>query len=234
MRIGGLQKTSVIDFPDRLSCTVFTVGCNFACPFCHNGDLAKGKTENLLSENYFFEFLDKRKNVLEGVCITGGEPCLQKDLVEFCQKIKKTDLALKLDTNGSRPEVLERLLKKNLLDMVAMDIKSCFGDYGKTTGVKINLVNIKESIKLILKSGLEYEFRTTVVPGLHDEKSLVKLAEELRRSGGKEIIWMLQKFRASQNCLDKKYRKKKSFNDEEMEGFFELVKKILPKTSLRE
>jgi len=235
MRIGGLQKTSVIDFPGRLAGTVFTMGCNFACPFCHNGDLARGKGE-LLREDEFWRFLKKRKNILEGVCITGGEPCLQADLGVFCERIKKMGLAVKLDTNGSRPEVVEELLEKGVLDMVAMDVKNCFDDYGNVSKPAVFdvLKKIKKSIRMIVESGIEYEFRTTVVPGLHDEKSLVKLAEELRGLGGKNVIWVLQKFRGNPNCLDKKYRKKKSFSDEKMEGFLEVVRKILPKTKLRE
>ncbi len=231
MKIGGLQKTSVIDFPGRLACTVFTVGCNFACPFCHNKSLVDGKGIELIDENYFFEFLKKRKNILEGVCITGGEPTLQIELADFCRKIKAMGLAVKLDTNGSRPEVLGKLMP--LVDMVAMDVKSCWEDYERTTGVKINLINVKKSIKLIWESGVEYEFRTTAVPGMHNRDSLIQLAEELKELGGKEVVLVLQKFRASENCLDKRYRKMKSFSDEEMEGFLKGVRAVLPKTTLK-
>ncbi|MBU3935711.1 anaerobic ribonucleoside-triphosphate reductase activating protein, partial [Patescibacteria group bacterium] len=173
-----MQKTSVIDFPGRLACTVFTQGCNFACPFCHNKDLVGGKEVELVGEDYFFKFLKKRKDILEGVCITGGEPCLQPGLLDFCKKIKETGLTIKLDTNGSRPETLEELLKEKVLDMVAMDVKGQFGDYKKITKLKITNyeLRIKESIRTILESGVEYEFRTTVVPELHDKTSLVKLA----------------------------------------------------------
>ena len=238
MRIGGLQKTSVIDFPGRLACTVFTVGCNFVCPFCHNKSLVDGKGIELIDENYFFEFLKKRKNILEGVCITGGEPTLQVELADFCRKIKAMGLAVKLDTNGSRPEVLEKLLAGGFLDMVAMDVKNCFSKYRKTIQVESQKFKVeswvKKSIKMILESGLEYEFRTTVVPRMHNGDSLIQLAEELKELGGKETIWVLQKFRANENCLDKRYRKMKSFSDEEMEGFLRGAREVLPKTTLRE
>lgn len=238
MIIGGLQKTSLIDFPGRLACTIFTQGCNFACPFCHNKDLVKGKGKGLIDEDYFFDFLEKRRNILEGVCITGGEPCLQTDLVGFCQKIKSFGLEIKLDTNGSRPEVLEELIRgaiheSPVLDMVAIDVKARWEDYEKAVGVKVDLENVKRSMEMIVKSGLEYELRTTVVPKIHNRGSLIQLAKELKELGGKNVVWVLQKFRASENCLDKKYRDMESFSDDEMEEFLKAVKKVLPKTELR-
>lgn len=234
--IGGLQKTTLIDFPGRLACTVFTIGCNFRCPFCHNKDLVslknfrrKGLKE--LSEDSFFDFLKKRKKILEGVCITGGEPTIQPDLVEFCQKIKDLGLEVKLDTNGSNPKLVEQLIKNHLLDFIAMDIKSCFADYPKATAVSFPLEEIKRSINLILKSGLEYEFRTTVVPGIHHKKNLIKLAKELKNFSPK-LSWVLQQFQPK-NCLDPKYLKVKPFSKEKMEEILKSLQMILPKTKMR-
>ena len=249
MLLGGLQKTTLIDFPGRVACTVFTVGCNFRCPFCHNKDLVvlrdyKNKRIDRVEEEEFFEFLKKRKKLLDGVCITGGEPTLQQDLIEFCQKIKKLDLEVKLDTNGSNPSMLERLIERELVDFIAMDVKTTFSEYGKAVGINVStqergngrfwIGDIKQSIKLILKSSIEYEFRTTVVPGIHNKKNLVKLARQLvDLSGGEQLNWTLQKFRP-QNCLDPAYLKIIPFSDEQMKVFLKLVQKVLPEAKLRE
>ncbi len=241
MLIGGLQKTTLIDFPGRVACTVFTVGCNFRCPFCHNKDLVtldnfrKSGLERM-SEQSFFEFLDKRKKILDGVCITGGEPTLWQDLYSICQKIKDLGLEVKLDSNGSNPKILKRLIDKKLIDFIAMDVKTAFGDYAKailkfkTKNAKL-ITNIKRSIRLILKSRVEYEFRTTVVPGIHSQKNLVKLAKQLK-TFNPQIIWVLQKFRP-QNCLDPQYLKIKSYSDQQIDDMLKAIRKILPQTKLR-
>lgn len=242
MLIGGLQKTTLIDFPGRVACTVFTIGCNFRCPFCHNRDLVifelfeKSGIKNI-SEKDFWGFLESRKKVLDGVCITGGEPTLQIDLVDFCKKIKELGLEVKLDTNGSRPEVLEKLLNNKLVDYVAMDLKGVLEDYKKIVGVGMETDKIKRSMELILESGLKYCFRTTIVDGLHDERALKRLAEEIKLIGKskkvspKKIVWLLQNFRP-QNCLDEKYLKKKSFEPEELEKFIRGLRKIIPEVRI--
>lgn len=257
MLIGGLQKTTLIDFPGRVACTVFTVGCNFRCPFCHNKDLVtlKNFKESRLqpiSEQSFFEFLEKRKKILDGVCITGGEPTIQPDLPPFCQRIKDSGLEVKVDTNGSNPKMLKKLIDKKLVDFIAMDVKTVFGDYAKTffkikdlrskikdTEQNSKLIcNIKKSIALILKSGLEYEFRTTVVPGIHNKQIIVKLAKELREiafiihNSLSIIHYVLQSFRP-QNCLDPRYLKLKPFSDNEIQAILKSAQPILPKTKLR-
>ncbi|MFC1711104.1 anaerobic ribonucleoside-triphosphate reductase activating protein [Patescibacteria group bacterium] len=244
MLIGGLQKTTLIDFPGRVACTVFTVGCNFRCPFCHNKDLVtlKNFKNNGLKqymEAYFFRFLEKRKKILDGVCITGGEPTLQKDLANFCEKIKKLGLEVKIDTNGSNPEILKYLVEKKLVDFFAMDIKTTFSDYKKVVGSNFKIENIKKSINIILQSGLEYEFRTTVVPKIHKAKTLVQLARDLinqakaiKYAKPSKINLVLQNFRP-QNCLDKKYLKVKPFSEKEMQNLLKLVKKVLINTKLR-
>lgn len=237
MLIGGLQKTTLIDYPGKIACTVFTVGCNFRCPFCHNKDLVtlnlfKNSGITPVSEKEFFNFLEKRKKLMDGVCITGGEPTVQKDLTQFIKKIKAMGLAVKLDTNASNQEILKKLIKNNLIDYVAMDLKSNFENYGKTVGVKIDIEKIKKSIEILLKSGTDFEFRTTVVPGLHNKKNLVKLAKQLKDLQLNKS-WYLQNFRP-QNCLDKSYLHKKPFTPLEMKEFVESVQQITPTAKLRE
>jgi len=234
MLLGGLQKTTLIDFPGRVACTVFTVGCNYRCPFCHNKDLVnfnsfkKAKLE-LISEDYFFKFLEKRKGVLDGVCITGGAPTIWKDLPGFCKKIKDLGLEVKLDTNGSNLKMLKELIKKKLVDFIAMDIKTVFEDYSKA--IEVKLPAPIESIKLILQSGLEYEFRTTVVPGIHDKKTLVCLAKQLKKIKT-DFSWVLQQFQPK-NCLDQAYLKIKPYSSKEMKAILIDVCKVLPKTKMR-
>ncbi|HUV46737.1 MAG TPA: anaerobic ribonucleoside-triphosphate reductase activating protein [Candidatus Bathyarchaeia archaeon] len=241
MIIGGLQKTTLIDFPSRVACTVFTVGCNFRCPYCHNRDLVswdlfKKSKIKPIKEKDFFEFLEKRKKILDGVCITGGEPTLQPDLCGFCQKIKAMGLEVKLDTNGSNPEVLKQLIDKKLIDFVAMDIKTAFGDYAKTVFKSKNknsalIYKIKKSIKIILESGLEYEFRTTIVPKIHTRKKLVGLVKQLK-SLDTEFKWTLQQFRP-QNCLDPDFLKVQPFNERELENILTGIKKVLRQTKIK-
>lgn len=236
MLLGGLQKTTLIDFPGRVACTVFTVGCDFRCPFCHNKDLVtlklfKESGIKPLKEKDFFNFLKKRKKILDGVCITGGEPTLQPDLINFCKEIKELGLEIKLDTNGSQPKILKQLINKKLIDFVAIDVKSSFQDYKKATGVNFSILKIKKSIKLVLKSGLEYELRTTVVPGIHNKTTLLKTAKELK-SLDNNISWTLQQFRPK-NCLDKDYLKIKPFTNQELKLILKSVKVIVTNTKLR-
>jgi len=240
MLIGGLQKTTLIDFPGRVACTVFTVGCNFRCPFCHNKDLITPKLFQKsgikpISEDYFFKFLKKRKKILDGVCITGGEPTIWKDLPNFCKKIKNLGLEVKLDSNGSSPGVLESLINKKLIDFIAMDVKSSFDKYQNAIKLKEQsskfIELIKKSIKIISNSGLEYEFRTTIVPGIHNKEIMVKLAKDLKKIIG-SCNYYLQSFRPK-NCLDKKYLTIKPFTDKQMKEILSAVKKVLPKTKLR-
>lgn len=235
MRIAGLQKTTFLDFPGKLSCVVFTLGCNFACPFCHNGDIVdvSGHGESLISEDSFFDFLRKRVGVVEGVVISGGEPTIQKDLEKFARKIKKMGYQIKLDTNGNRPDVLKKLLEKKLIKYVAMDVKNCFEKYSQTTGVTIDIGNIKESMDILKNSKIEYEFRTTLVPGLHDLKGVRIMVEEIEKFGGKNAKLYFQNFRP-QGCLDKKYLEKKSFSIKEMREFLKVGREVVSDCELRE
>lgn len=198
---------TLIDFPGKIATTVFTVGCSFRCPFCHNPELVlscnlQPATRNLIEEE-FFMFLKKRKGKLEGVCITGGEPTIQKDIIEFIRKIKKMGYSVKLDTNGSRPDVLKKLLDEKLLDFVAMDIKNYPEKYPQTVGLKPDIERIKLSVDLIMNSRIDYEFRTTVVPGIHKEEDFQKIVKWIE--GAK--AYYLQEYREIK-ILDSKLKKK--------------------------
>ncbi len=208
MFIAGFQKLTLIDYPGHIAATVFTVGCNFRCPFCHNPELvvrgALGVEYGKAKEKEFFELLKERKGKLEGVCITGGEPTIQADLAKFIRRVKELGYKVKLDTNGARPDVLRDLFQENLLDFVAMDIKSDPRNYGKLTSSEADLERIKLSVDLIRNSGVDYEFRTTVAPGLHKEKDFLEIAKWLE--GSKKYV--LQKYEDKGKILDPTLKKR--------------------------
>ena len=172
MNIAGLQKMTLLDFPGRVACTVFLQGCNFRCPFCHNSDLLPGKGDVLMDDGQLLAFLKKRQGLLDGVCITGGEPLLRPDLDELLSAIRELGFAIKLDTNGTHPHRLRTLVEAGLVDYVAMDIKNSPERYGETAGVEgMDLAPIRESVSYLLNGTVDYEFRTTVVKQLHNEDS---------------------------------------------------------------
>jgi len=221
MLIGGLQKLTLVDFPGKVAATVFTIGCNFLCSFCHNPELVDPllmKSQPVISESEIFEFLKKRKGDLEGVCVSGGEPTLHKDLAEFLSKIKNLGFSVKLDTNGSHPEMLEKLIKKKFVDYIAMDIKAPLEKYEEIT-VVADLEKIKKSVDLIKNSGIDYEFRTTVVPRFHKKEDLLDIAEWLKGSGK----YFLQQFYPTKT-LDFELEKEKGYSLQELADFCETVK----------
>jgi len=177
MFIYGLQKLSLLDYPGKLAATVFTGGCNLRCPFCHNAALVTHcDARDRISEDEVFTFLNKRRGLLDGVCITGGEPLLQEDLEEFIIKIRDLGFLVKLDTNGTFPEKLDTLIRRGLLDYVAMDIKNAFDKYPETVGVpNLDAESVKESVQLLLRGTVDYEFRTTLVKPLHTEADIEKI-----------------------------------------------------------
>lgn len=184
IKIGGLQKITLIDFPGQLAATVFLVGCNFRCPWCYSSELVlpeKIKKQPLISQKYFFDFLQERKNLLGGVVVCGGEPTLWRELPSFIKKIKQMGFLVKLDTNGSNPDLLKKLINQKLVDYIAMDIKAPLADkkYQELTGKKISLDKIKKSIELIKNSGTDYEFRTTFVPFLLTKADILQIAREI-------------------------------------------------------
>ena len=171
--ICGLQKMTLLDFPSKIACTVFLGGCNFRCPFCHNSELFMGKPEKLMEDEEFFAFLKSRKGLLDGVCVSGGEPTLYKDLPVFLEKIKEMGFLVKLDTNGYRPQVLKDLVENKLVDYVAMDVKNSPAMYGQTVGLeKMDLAAIEESLRFLIGGEVDYELRTTLVKPFHDRASI--------------------------------------------------------------
>lgn len=179
MKIAGLQKLTLLDFPTKMACVVFTHGCNFRCPFCHNAPLVVGDGAQEYSEEAFFDFLKKRQGILDGVVITGGEPLLARGIEEFICRVREMGYLVKLDTNGSFPDRLSALLERGLLDYVAMDVKTEFSEYATVVGVNTDIEKIKESIALLRACGVAHEFRTTVVKGLHTKENMVAIAEML-------------------------------------------------------
>ena len=203
MRIEGLQKTTLLDFPGKVACTIFTEGCNFRCPFCHNSSLVicdKKGEDPTYSEEEILKFLKKRQGILDGVCITGGEPMMQSDLEEFIEKIKKLGYLVKLDTNGSEPMRLKKLIDDGLIDYVAMDVKNCKEEYARTIGVKNYPIDrIEESISILLEDRIPYEFRTTVVKEFHTAENMIRLAQWIK--GAKN--YYMQQFVDSEDVMVK-------------------------------
>ncbi|MCD6558027.1 MAG: anaerobic ribonucleoside-triphosphate reductase activating protein [Candidatus Aenigmarchaeota archaeon] len=179
MLIGGLQKTSLIDYPGKVSCIVWTIGCNFRCPWCYNKSLVLG-TAKPIDEKEIFDFLEKRKSLLDGVVITGGEPTIQKDLISFIKRIREMGYLVKIDTNGSNPEVIKKLVDEKLVDYIAMDVKASLERYQEVTNSNIDINKISQSISIIMSSGIDYEFRTTVVPGLVSKDDVVGIAKLIK------------------------------------------------------
>lgn len=216
MKISGIIKTSLIDYPGHISTSIFTQGCNFKCPYCHNPALIPfdSSNEEYIDLNYFWNFIENRKNFIDGIVITGGEPTLQSDLIEFIEKIKIRDFKVKLDTNGSRPEILKKLIENELIDYIAMDIKSSidkYSDYSDDNSIGDKII---QSVNLIKEAEINYEFRTTVVPGLHDEDDIKNIAEIV--SGVENFT--LQNFR-KERTYDKNYENKSPFTEKKLKSF---------------
>lgn len=229
MHIAGLQKMTLLDYPGKVACTVFLGGCNFRCPFCHNPDLVfSSKPEENISEQEFFEFLSHRKGFLDGVCITGGEPMLEKDLDQFILKIRAMGFLVKLDTNGSFPDRLQYLVENSLVDYVAMDIKNSREHYGKTIGIPTyDTSNIEQSVSLLMEGSVPYEFRTTLVQEFHTGDDIKSMGRWLQGCQA----YFLQTFVDSGNLLGKK--RLTAFSQEEMQGFKNLLKSHIETISIR-
>lgn len=199
MKIYGLQKMTLLDFPGKVACTIFTGGCNFRCPFCHNARLVTElDKDEVYSEEEIFEYLRKRVGILDGVCITGGEPLMNADIADFITKVRELGYAVKLDTNGSYPETLKNLIDRGLVDYIAMDIKNTPEKYAQTIGVKkFDFTPIKKSIEIIMQSGVPYEFRTTVVKEFHSVSDIEEIAKMIEGAQG----YYLQNFVDSGNLI---------------------------------
>ena len=201
MRIVGLMKTTLLDYPGKVASTIFTGGCNFRCPYCHNGDLVLNHTTmEPYSEEEIFSHLNKRKNTLNGVCITGGEPTLQTELPEFIRKVKSLDLLIKLDTNGTNPAMLSSLLEEGLLDYVAMDIKHCKSKYNDVACMNpLDIQNIEESVDILKNCNIDYEFRTTVTRELHNMEDFEEIGQWIEGSKA----YYLQPYKESEQVISK-------------------------------
>lgn len=234
MQIAAIQKLTLLDFPGKAACTVFTPGCNFRCGYCHNPELVLPEKiaavkKDLIPESAFFNFLEKRKGLLDGVCVTGGEPTLQKDLPEFLKKIRKRGFLVKLDTNGSRPEILEKLLRARLLDFIALDVKASPENYEQLAKLEGAAEKIKISKNLIQQSGVPYEFRTTLVREIHSPAEFHKILKFVR---GAEKFF-LQNFEPKHGCLDPKFEKFHGFTKKELTKMCEEAKKFVRECGVR-
>lgn len=210
MTINGMQKLTLLDYPGNVACLIFTQGCNFRCPFCHNsGLLDMNNNCEKIDEKEVFKYLEKRRGLLDGLCISGGEPLLQKDIEDFIRKVKDLGYKVKLDTNGSSPKKLKQLIEDGLIDYVAMDIKNDFLNYDKTAGMCTNIDNIKKSIEIIENSNIEYEFRTTIVKQFHDVGKLEKIIQYI----GPNARYYIQNY---QDCSSVLQRGLNGFDNEEL------------------
>ena len=188
MRIGGFQKTSLLDYPDCISAIIWTIGCNFRCPFCYNKNLVLGKVEPISEDEVLF-FLKKRKGLLEGLVISGGEPLLHDDIADFVKKVKKLGYLIKIDTNGTFPERLKELIDNKLVDYISMDVKAPKNKYNKLTEIKADLTKIEQSIDIVKNNASDYEFKTTFVPDLLKKEDIVEIAKWLE---GAEKFYLQQ------------------------------------------
>ncbi len=228
MKIYGFQKLTLLDYPGKTSCTVFTGGCNFRCPFCHNSDLVLNPhIYPEIAEEEIFEFLKKRKNIIEAVCITGGEPMLIKELPDFVKKLRNFDVSVKIDTNGSCPDMLKYMVNEELADYIAMDVKNSFDKYGMTIGIDgFELDAVKESISFLKQSKIDREFRTTVCKNYHTKDDLVQIALHL----GASEKYYLQSFKDSGTLMEDGVS---GYSPSEMRVFLEEIKRFAPKAQLR-
>ena len=228
MQFSGFQKLTLLDFPEKTACTLFTAGCNFRCPFCHNAGLVTHiDNENYFTEEYVLDYLKKRQGILDGVCITGGEPLMHKDLPDFIKKVKALGYLVKLDTNGSYPERLAALIDSGLIDYVAMDIKNCKEKYVQTADCDEELLlNVEKSIELLKQKKIDFEFRTTVVKEYHETDDIKKIAEWIRGADK----YFLQNFIDSGDLIKSNLS---AHSRETLEFMRSLAQDIIPKVEIR-
>lgn len=228
MTVCGFQKLTLLDFPGKVAATVFTGGCNLRCPFCHNAKLVTDTAETpVLATEEVLAYLQRRRGILDGVCVTGGEPTLQPDLPDFLGELRKMGYAVKLDTNGTRPDILRSLIAQDLVDHVAMDIKNCREKYGITAGkIPFDLSPIEESIRLLMSGNTSYEFRTTVVRGIHTANDIAALGAWIAGADR----YFLQGFVDSGSLIGGGFE---AFSPEEMHRFLDTVRQYIPNAQLR-
>lgn len=230
MKVTGIQKLTLLDYPGVVACTVFTAGCNFRCPFCHNAMLVLPEQidDECLTDDEVFGFLKKRRGVLDGVAVTGGEPLLHADMPEFLARVKELGYKIKLDTNGSNPELLSEIVKNKLVDRVAMDIKNAPEEYARTIGLKsFDIAPVERSKEMLLRGDIDYEFRTTVVKGIHTKESLIGAAKWIE--GAKE--YYLQQFKDSGNLILPDGLS--AYDEKQMHALAEAVRDYVPTVEVR-
>lgn len=230
MIIAGLQKMTLLDYPGRIACTVFLQGCNFRCPFCHNSPLLGSGAEEFMTQQELLAFLKKRQGLLDGVCVSGGEPTLSAQLPQLLEHIRALGFLVKLDTNGSRPRVLKDLIDRGLVDYVAMDIKNAPDAYASTCGLeRLELAAIEESIRILLEGRVEYELRTTVAHPLHTEKNMEKMSDWLASLGQVRVLY-LQNFVDRETVIN---RLISPIDRTQMEKFKRIMETRLPRVLIR-
>ena len=218
MKIAGFEKTSLQDYPDHICCIVFTQGCNMRCPFCQNATLIPQEGDNLIPEKEVLDYLELRKNIVNGITISGGEPTLQKDLKDFINKVKKIGVDVKLDTNGTNFNLLKELIDEKLVDYVAMDIKNSFKKYGETSGIEnIKLDNIQKSMNYLKEEKVLYEFRTTIMNEHHELQDILEIIKEIGDSK-----YFLQNFKLSESVIDQSLTE---FDDDKLNLWNKILKK---------
>ncbi|MBE6008121.1 MAG: anaerobic ribonucleoside-triphosphate reductase activating protein [Lachnospiraceae bacterium] len=231
--ISGLQKMTLLDFPGKVACTVFLRGCNLRCPYCHNSHLFSDKAETIMENKDFFRFLESRKGLLDGVCVSGGEPTLYENLPSFLKEIKALGFMVKLDTNGTKPEMVKMLIENELVDYIAIDIKSCPDRYGEATGKdNFDISQTEETIKLLMEGKVQYEFRTTVVEQLHDAECMLNMGKWLSSlvPGKKPSHLFLQSFIDRDTVL---FSGLSSPDESDMEKFAEILSPFFDKVTIR-
>ncbi len=228
MKIAGLQKLTLLDFPGKTACTVFTWGCNLRCPFCHNAGLVTGAFEETVTADELYAFLKKRVGLLDGVCVTGGEPLLQPDLISFLQPIREMGFEIKLDTNGTQPEKLREICGTGLISMVAMDIKNSPEKYAVTAGTeRLSIDSVHQSVRFLMQQGdIPYEFRTTVVKQYHTAEDFSAIGKWIRGANA----YYLQNFQNTGRLIDNSVS---GCTPTEMRQFLEIVRRDVPNAALR-
>ncbi|RLJ70313.1 pyruvate formate lyase activating enzyme [Hydrogenivirga caldilitoris] len=231
MRIGGIQRFTLIDFPGKVACIVFTQGCNFRCPYCYNRSLVLPEYfEEPIPEDVFFRFLRSRRGLLDGVVITGGEPTVQEDLLNFMENIKSMGFLVKLDTNGSHPEVVKEVIERELVDYIAMDVKAPLRKYKEVIRVEdFDVGNIVRSIHLLMDSGVDYEFRTTVVREQLTPEDILEIGKLIK--GAKR--YALQKFVVTDTLLNPSFKEKHTYTEEELERIAEGLREYIEEVKVR-
>lgn len=228
MKIAGFKKTSLVDYPGTISAVIFLSGCNFRCGFCHNPSIVFGKAAKI-EENEVMDLLKRRKRVLEGVCVTGGEPTIHDNLPLLFKKIKSMGFLAKLDTNGTNPEMLEKVIGEQIVDYIAMDIKAPLEKYSFAANADVNIQKIKQSISILMDSKIEYEFRMTLIPKFVDIDSFKEVCQMLK--GAKRFY--IQQFEKGSEMIDYSFKSEKAYTDEELDKFLDIAKEYFEVCGIR-